>query len=448
MRARIPFITTSLANNLWYYALLWPIWWAMGIEQILLPFFAIYELVRFLIRNNWRVRLNSTTVIAILIPIWWLAPIFWVDREFLDIYLKEAATVWSQAIFLILLSNCIKTRKEWWLVVRALTIMAFFTAIAGLIYLSGIWRGSFTSVFGFILPQSLVEGSAFFTSIAIRKFGSEAGEVGLLTNRLRGFSLEYSSLSMLCLLLIPVVHWRMKLSRGAVRILFAGVAFGLFICLLFTESRISYMAFAAAIPFYLILRWGLLRGQNRPFIIALMLAAISMAILWAYITHGLIFETLEATFIDLRPSSWLVRFNIYAETLRLLPEHLIAGWGVPVRFPGGGSTYSAGTHSSYLGMLFQHGIVGLVLYLGLWVSVWKHVIRGFQLPAGQNLRSFWIAMATAFFAFNIREIADSWWWDQSLTFVIWLMWGMAITASRCLAVDETYAQSRFDIPNH
>jgi O-antigen ligase len=436
LRARIPLVSTSFANNLWYYALLWPVWWALGIEQILLPFFALYELVRFLIRADWQVRLNSTGVIALLLALWWLVPVFWVDREFLDIYLKETAAIWSQAIFLILIYNEIRTGREWRTLVRVLTIMAVYTALAGVIYLAGVWRGGFTSVFGAFLPQSLVNNSAFFSSIAIRQFGSPAGEVGLLPIRLRGFSLSYSSLSMICLLLIPFIYWRMTQSRGVGRLLMAGLAFILFVCLLFTESRISYLAFAAAVPFFLVLRWGLLRGHNRPLTIALALAAMGAGILLVYIAQGLIFDTLQAAFIDLRPSSWIVRLNIYVVTLRLLPEHPIAGWGVPVRIPGASNVYSAGTHSSYLGMLFQHGIVGLVLYLGLWLSIWVVVIRGLRRPVDRSTSALWIALATAFFAFNIREVADSWWWDQSLTFVVWVMWGAAITAGRRFIGDE------------
>lgn len=432
-RVRLPLVSTSFANNLWYYALLWPVWWTLGIEQILLPFFTLYELARFLYRSNWRVRLNSTGTIAVLISVWWIVPVFWVDREFMDIFLKDTAAIWSQAILIVLIYNQIKSRQEWWLLARALTIMAVYTAVAGLIYLSGIWRGSFTSGMGIILPQSLVDGSAFFSSISNRLFGSRAGEIGLLPVRLRAFSLSYSSLSMICLVLIPFIHWRMRLSHGAMRFLYGALAFGLFLGLIFTESRISYLAFAAAIPFYLLLRLGMLRGHNRPFTIAVALAGTGFAILFGYFAQGLIFDTLQSAFIDLRPSSWLVRFNIYVVTLRLLPEHLIAGWGVPVRIPGASNVYSAGTHSSFLGTLFQHGIVGLSLYIALWVSLWKPVIRGLrQRGLNRELAMFWIAAATAFFAFNIREIADSWWWDQSLTYVVWLFWGAVVTATTCL----------------
>jgi hypothetical protein len=439
-RLRLPFVSTSFANNLWYYALLWPVWWGLGIEQFLLPFFALYELVRFLIRANWRVRINTTGLIALLLALWWLVPVFWVDREFLDIYLKETAAIWSQAIILILVFNCVKTRQDWWLVIRALSIIAIYTAVAGIIYLSGIWRGNFTSMIGLALPQSTVDSSAFFTSISIRQFGSISREIGLVPIRLRAFSLSFSSLSMLSLLLLPLVYWRMKISRGSIRLIYGGVAVGLLLCLLFSESRISYLAFIAAILMYSTLRLGLLRGHNRPFTIALTLGGIGLALVIGYITHKAILDALQSAFIDLRPSSWLVRFNIYLVTLRLLPEHFIAGWGVPVRIPGASTVYSAGTHSSYLGILFQHGIVGLILYLGLWVSIWISVIRGLRIQNSRDISLFWITMATSFFAFNIREIADTWLWDQSLTFVLWLMWGVAITASRCLTTDDPIEQ--------
>lgn len=432
LRARLPFITTSFAENLWLYALLWPVWWALGIEQFLLPFFLLFEMARFLVVNNWRVRLNTTALLSLLLALWWVVPIFWVDRQFLDLLLRETATIWAQAFLLILFWNRIRTRRDWRLAVRALLLFAAYTAAAGLIYVSGVWQGSFLSVAGRLLPSSLVANSSFFSSIAIREFGSMANEVGLLTQRLMAFSLSFSALSMIALLLIPIVYWRLQMARGAARLFYGGVVAGLIVCLFFTESRISYAAFLAAIALYVILRLGLLRGTNRPLTIALSLAGAALVLLAAYALVETILHSVQAAFVDLRPGSWLVRLQIYVATIQLLPEHPIAGWGVPVRLPNMPSDYSAGTHSSYLGILFQHGIIGLILYIAIWLSVWKAVIRGLsQRGHSRELALFWIAAATAFFAFNVREIADSWLFDQSLTFVVWLTWGVALTAARC-----------------
>jgi hypothetical protein len=248
------------------------------------------------------------------------------------------------------------------------------------------------------------------------------------------FSLSFSALSMVCLLLIPIAYWRFQVSRGLTRLLFGGVAAGLVLCLFFTESRISYAAFLAAIGLYVILRLGLLRGTNRPLTVALALAGMALALLVGYVLVETIIQSIQTAFIDLRPGSWVLRLNIYLVTLQLLPEHIIAGWGVPVRLPGLPSDFSAGTHSNYLGVLFQHGIIGLILYISIWVSVWQSVIRGLSRhDYSREMALFWVAAATAFFAFNIREIADSWLFDQSLTFVVWLLWGVVFTAARCSA---------------
>lgn len=438
LRVRLPFITTSFAENLWGYALLWPVWWALGIEQFLLPFFLLFEMGRFLVAANWRVRLNTTAVLALLLALWWAIPVFWVDRQFLDLFLRETATIWAQAFILILFWNRVRTQRDWRLAVGALLILAVYTAAAGLIYVSGIWRGSFLSLAGRVLPSSLIANSSFFSSIAIREFGSTANEVGLLTQRLMAFTLSFSALSMITLLLIPVVYWRFQMARGAIRLFYGGVAIGLVLCLFFTESRISYAAFVAAVGLYVILRLGLLRGSNRPLTIALSLAAVALVLLAGYVLVETILHSVQVAFVDLRPGSWLVRLQVYVATFQLLPDHPIAGWGVPVRLPGLPSDYSAGTHSSYLGILFQHGIIGLLLYIAIWLSVWKAVFRGLsQRDNSRELALFWVAAAAAFFAFNVREIADSWLFDQSLTFVVWLMWGVALTAAHCAVADNS-----------
>lgn len=438
IRARVPFISTSFARNLWYYALLWPVWWLLGIDQLLLPFFALYEMARFLIRGNRRVRLNATTMFALLLALWWVVPIIWVDRDFLDIFLKETSSIWAQALMLILLLNSIRTREEWWLAVRALTVMAVYTAAAGLIFTFGVWRGSLTSALGTMLPASRVASSAFFSSIAIRKFGAMATGDGLFPFRLMGFSWSFSALSMICLLLIPLVYWRYQIARGRPRLFYLGVLGGLMMCLVLTESRLAYLAFLAGVALYCALRLGLLREPNRPFTIALALTGVGAALLFGYLALGPIREVIQSVFVNLRPASWIERLNIFVVTFRLLPEHLIAGWGVPVRIAGTSSVYSAGTHSSYLGMMFQHGIIGLLLYLGLWLSLWRVVIRELRRRhASRHLALFWMAIAFAFFAFNLREAADTWWWDLSLLYVAWLQWGLVMAAPRVMETRES-----------
>jgi O-antigen ligase len=208
---------------------------------------------------------------------------------------------------------------------------------------------------------------------------------------------------------------------------------GLFGCLIFSESRIAYVAFAGSVGFYLVLRLDLLRGDNKLLAAAaacLLIATITIVI---SLTLSAILQSLQFFLVDWRPGSWLVRLRIYQETLRLLPEHWLVGWGAPIRIPGAPNNYSAGTHSSLLGMLFQHGIVGLFIYLSIWVTIWRAVVYGLRgRRESRALALFWPAVAAALFGFNLREIADNWWWDQLTTYVLWLTWGLVLSGTRIM----------------
>ena len=111
----------------------------------------------------------------------------------------------------------------------------------------------------------------------------------------------------------------------------------------------------------------------------------------------------------------------------LLPKHPIAGWGVTQRIAGLPSDYSAGSHSSILGMLFQHGIIGVSLYAAFWVSIWRDIVKGLSTrKASSSWFSFWLMAAVAMASFNLRALADKWWWDQVLTMTLWSLWGLIL----------------------
>jgi O-antigen ligase len=435
LRVRLPFVSTSFATDLRLYTLLWPLWWLLGADQLLLPLFILYEFIRFLLLNHWQVRINTAALLALALAIWWVVPVFWVDPEVIDVFLKESASIWAQFLILVLFWNCVKTAADWRKVLDSLTLIALYTVVASVIFVSGVWRGEFTSLIGRALPESMIAASSFFTSISFRAFGESVleSDIGLFTLRLNALTLSFSALSMVCLLLIPLMYWRLQTTRGLARLVYLGLLLGLVLALALTESRIAYAAFLVGIVFYALLRLHAFRSPNRPLTFAVTLAAMGIALVAVFLVIGFIIQWFQSTFVDLRPGSWLVRMYIYVQTLALLPEHPIAGWGAAVHLPDMPSDYSAGTHSSYLGMLFQHGIIGLLAYLGLWLSMWLVVLRGLRArPARRSTTWFWAAMATAFLFFNLREVADTWWWDQLLLYVVWLMWGLVLTAKRAL----------------
>lgn len=432
LAVRIPFVNTNFSTDLRFYLVLWPLWWLLGIEQLALPIFVSWETLKLLFQSRGYFRLSPPIMWAFGLAVWWIVPIVHIDR--LDLFLKDASTIWVQALFLLLGLNCLRTYKDWEQVARGLIVFAAYIAAGSLIYLLGIWRGSFLSFLGQVLPNSLIDSSAFFSSIALRDFGTITSSGGLLNNyRLSSFALQSSALSMICLALIPFVTWKALYSKGFRRIALSTIFIGLLLSLIFAESRIAFVGFGIGLLLLIILGLDFLKGRNFPLFSTLVALLGGLLLIGATFVAEEILDLSYTMAYEWRPGSALVRLMIYQETLRLLPEHPIIGWGLPVRIPGVSSVYSAGTHSSYLGMLFQHGIVGLVFYIGIWFSLWRIALKNFKKRAvSRRYHYFWLAMIVAFAAFNVREVADTWWWDQTLTITIWTVWILALTAGHLL----------------
>jgi O-antigen ligase len=289
---------------------------------------------------------------------------------------------------------------------------------------------------GRALPASWTQ-SEFFSSISQRALGSVGAPDSLLGIRLSSLALHPSGLSMLGLLFIPFVLWRLWHARGWLRVAQGAILAGLCLCLVWSESRSAYVAFSAACVVVLGIEKGWARkAARRPWLVPLVvgvLAVLVIVLLVVYPGWSRIVRVVSDLASAWRPGSWRARLRVYEETLRLIPQHPLAGWGVAVRIPGMRSTFSAGSHSGYLSMLFQHGVVGLALYVGLWFAVWREIVYGLHgraMPRWLALRFPWLMSAAAMLALNIRELADGWTWDQLVAMTVWTLWGLILVAPR------------------
>jgi len=426
----VPFVSTPFSFDLMLFLALWPLWWILGLEQILPPLFLTWETARYLWQARGRFTVSAPVVWAGLLAAWWLVPALWVDREYADIFVKETAAAWSQVMMLFLSVNAIRTAREWNQAARGLKWLAVFVSVGGLIYALGLWRGETLSAVGRLLPANLVESSTFFRSIAIRRLAVVSTEgTALFTGRLISLTLAPTYLSLVSLLLIPFMAWQMTEAKGRARIALGLALAGLLVCLAGTESRVAYLAFGVGLAAFGVYASRSLNRRARTVLYAGAATLVVLAILGVVIGFGGLDDLWRAVAVEWRPGSISVRTRVYLETFRLLPEHPIAGWGVQARIPGIRSSFSAGSHSSILAMGFRHGAVGLVLYIGLWVSIWREILRGLKRSgASQGAQGFWVAVAIAMLGFNIRELADAWWWDQTLTMALWTLWGLFLAA--------------------
>jgi O-antigen ligase len=419
---------SGFSRHLHLLVLMWPAWWLLGVDQFIVPLFAVLELVRLLASRQGRIALNMPCLMALLLAAWWVVPVPWLEPGHLQVFVKELATAWSQVFLLVVITNEVRSPEDRQALIRSLLVLAAWVAAGAVVYASGLWRGEVTTLLGKLLPAGLREGSEFLSSISTRSLGT-AVDWQDASRRLSSLALNFSGLSMLALLLIPLAAWRLVRSRGWHRLAAGSVLGGLLLGLVESHSRTARLAFLAGIGFaaaclasrYMsrALRWGLAGA-----LCALALVAVAVNI-------DPILYAVESRFIDERSDSFWVRSQVYRETLLYLGEHPIAGWGQPVEIPGLRRVFSAGTHSSYLGMLFQHGVVGLLLYLGLLATIWRRVLRGLRSsPRSRPELGLWLALACTLLSFNLREAADSWWWDQLVVLTVWCVWGLVISLDR------------------
>lgn len=427
----LPFINTSFATGLKLYFVLWPLWWLMGIEQLLPIFFLSWVSLRHILRAHGRVRLGDTVPFALLLALWWLVPIGWVRAEMFDVFIRTFLIIVTQALMLFLFVNCVRTERDWRSIVTGLDWLSVYILIGMLLFVFGGVRGQMMSAMGYLLPASLYQSSEFFDSIVFRNFGQiNPGSHGVLPYRLSSFALEPADLGTLSLVLIPFTIWRISQSRGLQRFLRLLLLTGLFYCFVYAEVRIAYIAFTAGAVFFAAWVTGLLQSQNRLVLWAIVTLSMALLIGSGYFVYQEVWGATVSAFSTVRPGSIFVRLQIYRETFRLLPEHLIAGWGTSIRIEGLSSVYAAGTHSTYLEMLFQHGIVGLLLYVGLWATIWHRALYWFRRPSELISRTFWCMMVITLLMLNIRESTSSWMWDQTVAMAVWSIWGMIISAAQ------------------
>lgn len=417
-----------MAQRLRYLWISWPALWCLGIEQFAVPLYIVMEFWLLCITNKGRIKIPTVGKISIVLIFVWLLPIAWVNN--FGLYFKSLITIVAQAMFIIVFHNRLNAPEDWWLIVRSFKVLAIYLGLGSIVFTSGLWDGEFVTVLGRFIPQSLAD-SNFFESIKYHSFGAVDVEDVLGGKRVTSFALAYSSLSMVCLILSPYMLFLTKIGSIAERCYGWACFILIVLTLFFTDSRLAILAFVVSISIYFMYQWWYSTVRNEHILgrVIIFFGCIAgLLILMIFVNY--VIDALNNIFIASRASSAVTRLRIYEETLKNLPEHWIVGWGVSQPIAGTSKLYSMGTHSSILAMLFQHGIVGIAVYLGLWFKIWRTTLlvrRGIPAKFRNALGATFVA---AILGFNIREVADVWWWDQLLCLVVWTTWGLIITAKR------------------
>jgi len=131
---------------------------------------------------------------------------------------------------------------------------------------------------------------------------------------------------------------------------------------------------------------------------------------------GVIIVALAATLIAFMPATWeqrmrtietyeqddsaMERINAWTLCWNIALDHPLVGGGMAIyteemfaKYANGALNGTRNAHSIYFSVLGEHGFVGLLLFLGVWISTWRAAgwIRARAGPKGDLAWAFWLA---------------------------------------------------------
>ena len=134
--------------------------------------------------------------------------------------------------------------------------------------------------------------------------------------------------------------------------------------------------------------------------------------------------------VDLREHSSRHRLEMYSESLAMLGEEPLFGWGVQEMASQAGSTrLRLGTHSELLNIAYRFGLVGLLAYLSVGVvfGIWYVHRLGYLRQAGVDALKIDLMMVLGLgaLAIAVNSLAHMPQWDVNVFWISWCVPGLA-----------------------
>lgn len=437
----LPFINTPPLVDVVLMFTLMPVWWALGLDQLVWLAAAPYIALRLIIQRRGRIRVPlPLRLLAVFIAIQAISALFIVEGERYITFIRTFGAYVAAFSIALVLVNTLTSPRHIRLILGVLVFSLIVAAILGLIAMLGIWRPTFTAPIALILPDRL-ENTAYGYNLIARRLGSMAwfswfgGYFRVKSIFL--YPTMYAAALIIILPLIVMYFWgaRTIVRRAA----WGAVTVLLGVNLLVTTGRTAWIGLIAGALFFVVVlsRW---RSWGRVLFASACLLAISALAVLTWEEQGIpsaLTEPVTDLLFARGDGSVLNRSAIYAETLTNWTRRPLFGWGTERDLPTL-ANYPAGSHSYYLGMLYRFGAIGMALFGVMVVSLWRATrpIPLARLPNTPESRELgrllaygrWIMIGVAVNAFT--EVLDL---DTTLLVLLWALAAVLICARHLAA---------------
>ena len=344
---------------------LFPIWWVIGVEQIIWPLGFIGLAFWTLHKQQWR--LNATPVLMLMgvFILVQLVSAFFIVEPLRFITFGRNLSMYLMALsILVVMTQSAATEARVERVLYALLLMLVPSAISGLLAFSQIWVPHFPALISPLVPDILA-ATGYGEALFMRHLGNYAHFTGLGEYaRVKGLFLYPTHYGSALALSLPVVSYFWERKSGKWKFALA-VLFGmLLINFVASTARTAGLGWLLGGLYFLNMSWTHRRRARIATATALLLGLITVLLV-----PGPISQAAETVLFARGSKTLSQRATIYQESINGITERPLLGWGTERDIPD--FRHPAGSHSTYLGILYKHGSLGLAVFIALMVAVWR-----------------------------------------------------------------------------
>jgi hypothetical protein len=364
-RVPLPWIETTPLTDLTLGLVCIPLWWVLGIEQMVWAPIGFIALAKVVTAQRGRLLVPPFALWSILFLMAHAASgLFIVEGMRVLTFGRNFGAYVGATLWVLVLVNTVHSLRDARKVLVGSAVAMTLAGFLGLLGIAGVWRGVFTSPIGLVLPDAITS-TTYGGQIATRSTGGPAWFLGLGNYyRVNSFFLFPTMFATAIAVTLPIVLWLQRTGRRPYgRRAWLLCAALLLVNLPFTTGRIATGSLIAGGAWFF-----LMKHRKRSVVVSASLVILAAAVIVNRELSSLASTGVEAAAYARGLGSVDTRGQVYRSTIEGFFDRPLLGWGTErdVR----DQRYPAGSHSTYLGVLYKHGVVGFACLLGVLASAW------------------------------------------------------------------------------
>ncbi len=322
---------------------------------------------------------------------------------------KQVMVHFSFIIFYFILTNVIRTKKQWLALIKVFMLSAFLVGLYGIAQ----------NFLGVSSTESWID-EEMFSDIKLRVYS---------------FFNNPNVLGEFLVLTIPValaLMWN-KVKEGH-KVIYAVLLLSLMMCMIFTWSRGAWLGMLISTALFLAIsdkRW-IFVGVLAIFLIPVLLHfSGNTAIIERFLSIGNTADTSTAyrvsiwrSAIDIIKDFWVCGIGIGSDAFTTVyPSYSLAG-----------AKFALHSHNLYLQFWVETGIIGIVSLISVLLGFLKTV---FSLPVIKNIKNndiskILVALGTGIVGFMFQGLTDYVWYNYKILMIFWIIIALGVSGASIL----------------